>query len=817
MTNRYICIHGHFYQPPRENAWLESIEAQDSAHPYHDWNMRITAECYAANAASRILDGEGYIIDIVNNYTRMSFNFGPTLLSWMVDHAPTVYQAVLHADKVTAGFFDGHGSALAQVYNHVILPLANRRDKVTQIRWGIRDFEYRFGRSPEGMWLPETAVDTETLDIMAQFGIKFTLLSPHQAQAVRYAGSGNWQDVGDGSIDTTRAYRADLPSGRSIALFFYNSALSHAVAFEQLPDNGDNFYERLLTGFNEYTDQPQLVHICSDGETYGHHHRHGDMGLAYTLYRITQSDSVRLTNYGAFLAAHPATDEVRIKGNTSWSCSHGVERWRSDCGCNSGSKPGWRQNWRGPLRQALDWLRDSLAPSYETLLGRYLKDPWKARDDYIDVILSRDSDTIEHFFRSHRRRAMSPSDRITVLKLLEMQRHSMLMYTSCGWFFDELSGIETVQILQYAGRALQLAESMFEETLEPTFLEKLALAPSNIRDHGNGRRIYEKWVRPAAVNLAEVGAHFAISSLFWDYQERNHLYSYTAARRAYEYWEAGRAKLALGRVEITSLVTWESADFTFAVLHFGDHNISCGLNLSADKTAYQAIRKEIVTAFEQADFQAVVQKIDRFCNSRLYSMKTLFRDEQRRILDSVVESRLTDAISLYRAVYEPNVPLMRFLKGTNSLTPRALSVAGELVLNHDLQEELGREHLNHDQIRELMNQARLARIPLDDATLEYTLRRNIEHHNQQFEADPTRYDVLDDLAAAVELVYNLPFHVVLRGVQNTHFNVGRRLRGHYLERAADQEAEAARWIERFDQLGEKLLIRPWEGPVSEAS
>lgn len=808
MTQRYICIHGHFYQPPRENAWLEAIEAQDSAHPYHDWNERINAECYAANAASRILDADGYILDIANNYEKISFDIGPTLLSWMEKQSPKVYQAILAADQTARERCGGHGSALAQPYNHLIMPLANSRDKETQIRWGIRDFVYRFGRHPEGMWLPETAVDIESLEIMARLDIGFTLLSPKQAAALRPANEDQWQDVVDGAIDTRKAYRIRLPSGKSLSVFFYHAELSHAVAFERLPANGDYFFERMMGAFDKDQGTPQLVHICSDGETYGHHLSQGDKGLAYALHRIDQSEQVQLTNYGWFLERFPPVDEVQVKENTSWSCIHGVERWRGDCGCQSGGRPQWHQRWRQPLREALDELRDALAPEYEAAAGKLLKDPWQARNDYIDVILRRDSSAIEGFFRRNSRAALSSADRIEVLKLMEMQRNAMLMYTSCGWFFDEISGIETVQVIQFAGRVLQLAGSMFHGQLESQFLRKLALAPSNVPAHGNGQRIYEKWVRPAAVSLAQVGAHFAITSLFRDYEELTRLYSYEARRRAYLLRVAGRSKLALGRVLITSQVTWESAEFDFAVLHFGDHNIACGLNSDRNARTTQAAQDEMIATFERADFPTVVQQLDRHFNGPLYSMKSLFRDDQRAILEPILEGRVNDAIAVYKTVYIPNIPLMRFLKDSNSPTPPAFSVAGELVLNHTLEQALAREDLDHDQIRDLMEQAQLAQIRLDVETLEYTLRSNIENQNNRFEQEPEALELLNHLAASVELVYDLPFDVLLRSVQNTHFSVAREYRQQYVRRADQGDADARVWLERFDHLGEKLLIRP---------
>ena len=362
---RYVCIHGHFYQPPRENPWLESIELQDSAYPYHDWNERITAECYAANAVSRILDSDQLITQIANNYSKISFNFGPTLLSWLEIYAPEVYSAIIEADRESRQLYSGHGSALAQPYNHMIMPLATKRDKYTQVVWGIRDFQHRFGRDPEGMWLPETAVDIETLETLAESGIKFTILAPNQAQRVRQIGKKEWQDVNDSTIDPTMAYSCRLPSSRSIVLFFYNDPISRAVAFEGLLSSGEQFARRIESAFSEESNWPQIVNIATDGETYGHHHRHGDMALAHALNYIETNKLARITNYGEYLEKHPPEYEVEIIENTSWSCVHGVERWRNDCGCNSGRNPRWNQSWRAPLREALDWLRSTLDPKYE--------------------------------------------------------------------------------------------------------------------------------------------------------------------------------------------------------------------------------------------------------------------------------------------------------------------------------------------------------------------------------------------------------------------------------------------------------------------
>ncbi|MGA1865615.1 MAG: DUF3536 domain-containing protein, partial [bacterium] len=380
--NRHICIHGHFYQLPRENPWLEEVELQDSAYPYHDWNKKIAEECYAPNTASRILDSERKIIDIVNNYSKMSFNVGPALLKWLKKNEHDIYKAILEADRISQDRFSSHGSAISQCYNHMIMPLANPRDKRTQIIWGIRDFEARFGRNPEGMWLPETAVDIETLDIMAEQGIRFTILAPRQARQVRRIGDKQWNNVAGAKIDPKRSYLFRLPSGRTITLFFYDGPISRDIAFTDILNNGENFAARLLSGFSGHQDH-QLLHVATDGETYGHHFKHGDMALAYCLYYLETNNLAKITIYGEYLEAHPPDHEVEIFENSSWSCNHGIERWRKNCGCNTGTHPGWNQNWRPVLKGAMDWLRDNLIQIYESQMSFYIKDPWQTRDDYI--------------------------------------------------------------------------------------------------------------------------------------------------------------------------------------------------------------------------------------------------------------------------------------------------------------------------------------------------------------------------------------------------------------------------------------------------
>jgi alpha-amylase/alpha-mannosidase (GH57 family) len=807
MKDRYICIHGHFYQPPRENPWLETIEVQDSAAPYHDWNHRITAECYAPNATSRILDDAGDIVQITNNYAGISFNFGPTLLAWLEVHAPRVYRAVIDADEMSRTRFGGHGSAMAMPYNHMILPLANGRDKYTQIAWALTDFRHRFGRPAEGLWLPETAVDLESLDIAAGLGIRFTILSPHQAARVRPLNRRQWTEVVGGNLDPTRAYRIHLPSGRLLALFFYDGPISHAIAFENLLQNGEGFAHRLMDGFSAERHSPQLVTVATDGETYGHHQKRGDMALAYALHLIDTKGWAQPTNYGQFLERHPPAWEVIIHENTSWSCPHGVERWRGDCGCSSGCRPHWHQQWRLPLRAALDWLRDSLAPAYEMDMGRYLKDPWEARNDYIRIVLDRSVGAREAYFHRHAKAPLSLSQESRFLKLLEMQRHALLMYTSCGWFFDDISGIETVQVLQYAGRAVQIASEIFEEPLEPRLKEQLALAKSNLPQFADGGRIYERFVRPAMVDLEKVAAHYAISSLFEHHDERAEVFCYSVQQHDYRWTEAGKAQLAVGHVTVSSRISLDTSQFYYGLLHFGDHNMACGVSADYEQERYRQLWRELHALFKAADLPNILKHLDNHFLGAPYSIKSLFRDKQRRIVGLITDATVNDLISVYRHMYAPNVPLMRFLKDSGSYPPKALSNAAELVLNHDLYEELHRKPLDFETIRFLLEEADLTDIPLDADTLEFTIRSNLEDMAERFGEEPENHELLDRLTAEVEFVASLPFDVNLRKVQDVCFGLIEGLYRSFHRRAARGDKPSGEWVRRFRQLGENLHIR----------
>ena len=805
--DRFITIHGHFYQPPRENPWLEAIEAQESAYPYHDWNERVNDESYAPNAASRILDEDGRITRIVNNYERISFNFGPTLLAWMETADPETYQSILEADRRSQARFSGHGSALAQVYNHMIMPLANLRDRRTLIAWGLHDFESRFGRQAEGMWLPETAVDLASLELLAEAGLRFTVLAPHQAASLRKIGDKNWRSLDGAGIDPSRPYRINLPSGHSLAIFFYDGRISRAVAFEGLLSRGEALANRLASAFSSERTWPQLVHIATDGETYGHHHRYGDMALAFALDYLEQQGIARLTNYGQHLEHFPPTHEVQIIDDTSWSCVHGIERWRSDCGCNSGGRPGWQQAWRGPLREALDGLRDAVAEPFEQAGRRYLENPWRARDEYIRLVLDRSADNVDRFLAEQANGPLSPSDRVTCLKLLELQRHAMLMYASCGWFFDDISGIETVQVLRYAGRVVQLGEALFDLDLEGPLLARLSQAPSNLPDIGDGRGVYQRFVRPAVVDLAQVAAHYAILSLFDEQAAGDRPYAYQLTFDDVQRVSIGRARLSAGQLAIESTITHQSADLVFAVLHFGDHNLTAGVRPAGDNGFAESFLEPAMAQTARGELPEILRLVDQYFGEQPYSLRSLFRDEQRRVVDQILRQSLDEAEQGYARIHRDNAALMRYLSEMGIPQPRAFEVAAAFVLQRQLERSLTEPPVDVEQVAGLLTEAEEEGVALDAPGLPFAFSQALERQAQALDESPLALEKLSRLLGLVQLSGQVPFQVNLWQTQN---RVYRLLELHYLaqaDRAQAGDEQAQAWTAAFGQLAEALWLR----------
>ncbi len=574
MTDRAICIHGHFYQPPREDPWLEEIELQSSAAPHLDWNERITAECYRPCTAARLLAPDGRIEAIVNLFSRVSFNLGPTLLAWLERNAPDVYAAVLAADAESLSRY-GHGAAMAQGYHHAILPLADPRDRETEVAWAVSDFEARFGRPPEGFWLPELGVDVPTLEVLAAHGIRFTVLAPHQAARVREIG-GDWREVDPLSLDLTRVYSCPLPSGRSIALFFYNGGVAHELAFGDLLSNGDRFADRLQSCLVP-DDRAQLVSVAIDGETFGHHRTFGEMALARALRDLEARPDLRVTVFAAFLADHPPDREVEVRERTSWSCAHGVERWRSDCGCASGMHPGWSQAWRGPLRGALEALRDRLRPAFEAEGRHLLSDPWAARNAYIDLVRNPSEAAREAFFGDHALRSLSVAEQRRMLGLLELQRHLQMCFTSCGWFFDDIGGLEPVQVLRYAARACQLARDLALPDPEPALVEALRGARGNTPAGPDGAAVWEAQVRPAVLDWPRLAAHFAVDTLWAEGPCVVEDGQYTVVCDRCDRSSEGDHRFAAGSLTLSAARTLESRTCSFGVLIGPDGAVRVGI------------------------------------------------------------------------------------------------------------------------------------------------------------------------------------------------------------------------------------------------
>jgi alpha-amylase/alpha-mannosidase (GH57 family) len=805
-SKRFICIHGHFYQPPRENPWLETVETQDSAAPYHDWNERICAECYATNGAARIQNAKNQITRIVNNYARISFNFGPTLLSWLKENAPRTYRMILDGERRSRKNYGGHSSAMAQGYNHIIMPLASTRDRITQIRWGIADYKHHYGTAPEGMWLPETAADTETLELLAQHGVKFTLLAPHQCKRIRGLKDGEeWTDTPGATVDTTRPYLVRFESGVSIAVFFYNGPDSRAIAFEGLLNSGENFAARLKGGFKDGA-QTQLMHVATDGESYGHHHRHGEMALAYALRLLERDRTVKLTNYGKHLEQFPPEFEAEIVEDTSWSCAHGVERWRSNCGCNGG-KP-FNQLWRAPLRQALDELRDALAPLTEEEGNKLFKDVWAARDAYIDVVLDRSAEQTVRFFREHENHELSEAERVRALELMEMQRHAQLMYTSCGWFFDDISGIETVQIIAYAARVLQLAKEIFggaAEGLEPAFLARLAEAKSNVASACDGAQIYKTSVATMELGLEQVAAHYAISSIFSSFAEETELFCYRVRRISYAVHTSGRGRLAMGRAHIASAITGQQQSYSFAVLHFGDQNITAAVKPYSDDNAaeFETFAAQAEEHVQRARFPEVIRLLDREYGSVDYSLTSLFSDEQRRIVHLILNSTLWDIESSLTTIYEDHASLLHFLSQAGLPKPPALTLAAGFAINAGLRRALETDPIDIAQMRSFLTLAKADKVPLETANLSYIADQRMKRAMVELQMSAGSLEMLDRALTLARNLAELPFDLNLWQAQNIWYEI-LGTASYALTSLSDEERP--RWDKLFGELGSCLSI-----------
>jgi alpha-amylase/alpha-mannosidase (GH57 family) len=800
----FICIHGHFYQPPRENPWLETIEVQRSAAPFHDWNERIAAECYAPNRAARLLDAKGKITSLIDNYRHISFNFGPTLLLWLEREDPATYAAILAADAASFQLHKGHGAAIAQAWGHIILPLANRRDKMTQIRWGIADFTARFARPPEGMWLPEAAVDIESLELMVAAGIRFTILSPFQARRVRGLTETPWQPVDNGAIDSRHPYLCRLPSGQSIAVFFYDGSLARAVAFGGLLSSGDAFAAALKAGFHPEKGA-QLVHLATDGESYGHHHKFGEMALARAIDHIHTDKSAQLTVYGAFLATHPPQVEVEIVPMSSWSCAHGVERWRSDCGCHIGTNASWNQKWRSPLRDAFDHLRDRLIPLFEKFAGEIFSDPWATRDAYIEVILDRSTTHVKNFLTKAAKHELTPRQEQQGLELLEMQHHTMQMYTSCGWFFDEVSGIETVQLLTYAARAIDLARAACGVDLEESFREMLRLVPSNLPRWRNTEVIYAEVVTPQRIDLRQVAANYAISVLLGG-SPAEEFYCYTLHCEQRRQSNGHRLQMVSGRIQLRSKITWEEKDFAFAALHFGDLDVLAGVRGYALPTEpnEDAVLQQLL---KHGDRQETAVGLKRLFGAHLYTLTDLFMDERQRTVNQMISAQVAKILEEFSHIYRDHLGLLHFLHENALPVPAPLSAAAEQLLTEEILLYLGSDEAFSGRVREKIKSAKTFDLKLDQALLTHAASRRSRSLLLALAAAPDDQQRLTQAIKDFDELLTLPWPIDLWQAQNIYFDIRQQVLPTKVAAVEKKVVAAEKWLQQFEKLGSIIGIR----------
>jgi alpha-amylase/alpha-mannosidase (GH57 family) len=804
--NKQICIHGHFYQPPRENPWLDEVELQDSAYPYHDWNERITAECYAPNTASRVFDNEGRIKNIVNNYSSISFNFGPTLLSWMKRHKPDVYDSIINADIESRKRFSGHGCAIAQVYNHIIMPLANLRDKRTQIIWGIKDFQFHYKRFPEGMWLAETAVDLESLDIMAELGIKFTILAPHQAHMVKAIDSDEWLDVSGQKIDQKTPYILKLPSNRTITIFFYDGPVSSDISFQDTLENGENFANRLLNSFSD-SDQDQILTIATDGETYGHHHKYGEMALTYCINHIESNNLAKITIPGEYLEQHTPQHEVIIFENSSWSCSHGIERWRSDCGCKTGANDSWNQKWRAPLREAMDWLSATLIPFYEKEISAFTTDPWKIRNDYIEIIHDRSKKNINDFISRNCVRELTLNEKIRFLKLLEIQRHTQLMYTSCGWFFDEISRIEPKQIMCYAACAMQMAKEISGINYESNFLKIIEKATSNEIEFENGKSVYNIFIKPSITDLLRAGAHYAVSSLFKEHSDKIDYYCYTAESEIYDLKEAGIQRLAVGKAKISSHITWDETNISFAILHLGDHNIIGGVQCFLENTQFHEMKKEIDDAFMRSNITNVISLIKKHFGKNDYSLWHIFKDDQRNILNSLIKSAVKEREASFKHSFNQYYPIMQVMKEMSIPLPKAFQITTEFTLNTDIANLLSDKNIDLGKLQNLIDEIKRWSIDIDKKTVNFIATNKINSLLSEFLEKTNDLKLLKNISEMMSTLKPLSLDLQLWEAQNIYFSIIKTSYSKMSRESKKGNNIAKEWLELFNNVGTYLQIK----------
>ena len=762
----YLVIHGHFYQPPRENPWLDTIEREPSAAPFSNWNARIAEECYRVNGWARVFDDRGRMVDLANNYQHMSFNFGATLLTWLERRLPRTYARILEADRLSVEARGGHGNALAQSYGHAILPLCNQRDRLTLIRWGKRDFEARFGRPAEAMWLPETAINADTVEDLIAEQMRFVVLSPYQAHRVRRLGEERWRTVSGGAVDPRMPYRC--PSSRHpdkhLDVFFYDGPVSHSISFGEALRSSRQLVDKLWGAVEIGRGGPQLIHSAVDGETFGHHQRHAERALAYALTEEASRRGFTLTNYGEYLERFPPTHEVELEAGpngegTAWSCAHGVGRWARDCGCNAGSPEGWNQRWRTPLRQAVDLVRDEAAGLLEELGGQLLKDPWAARDDAVSLLLRPTSDERAAFLSRHARDRQSLTSQTRIFKLLEMQRFALMAQTSCGWFFDDVSGLEAVQVMRYMARAMHLLEDLSGRNLEGRTLKVLAAARSNIPAEGTGAEVYRKRVLPSVVGPRRYVAQYAITDMFRDYPEDLEWHGRLVHRVERHRLSSGQLTLVVGRVEVEDRRTSETFDLIYVLIHFGGHDFHCAVRSFPGTQEFRAFTKRLREIFGRATVTELLRAVDGHFGDDYFGMPQLLAEERAEVLDALFRDMSERFAEMYTRLYMDNRSTVSALIDSGLEVPTEFRIAAEYTLSRQLNAEIlaqgrSRDGGRYQRAKEIVQEAEHGNYTLDLSRSEALFSEMIGEAVAALVGQPTAEAcraVLDTLALASSL------------------------------------------------------------------
>ncbi len=793
-----ICIHAHFYQPPRENPWLEYVEQQSSAYPFHDWNERITIECYEPNSASRLVNNENKIVDIVNNYSKISFNFGPTLLQWMKKFQRDAYESIVKSDEKSVR--EKNPAAIAQCYNHMIMPLCNSRDKTTQIIWGIKDFEHHFKRKPLGMWLPETAVDIKTLEALAKEKIKFTILAEHQAKEIKKISSDLFQRP-ETNLSLNSPYLCKLPSGKSILIFIYNGDISYKISFSTLLSNGIDFAKELINKFNNKNDF-QLVSAATDGETFGHHKKFGDMALASCL-RFLQKQNVNIYSYSKYFEETTVLYEMKINENTSWSCAHGIGRWKEDCSCNTGAYPKGNQKWRKFLRESLDFIRDELNKNYEKTIKAFNIDPWELRNDYISVILDRSKKNIDDFLKRNINKSLSNEEKTTILTSLEIQRHLMLMYTSCGWFFDDISNIETIQILRYAKRALQLAN---DQDLEKKFIALLEKAQSNDESLKNGKIVYEKFVNPSMLTLENILSHYAIALLFEDFDKITHFLCYEFIINDLNKEIIGSNLLFKGKISVTSLITYETKELYFICVFLYPFTVYSYVESLEKDSDYFSFLKNVQNLFSSNKFFELNELfLENKKNKNIYSFWDMFTDEKNKILQKLLKNLFKSFKDIMKKELENKMQIFCEIKAQNIYLPEMLNRSLDLYFYFEIYDLIQCNGFELCKCNELIKRAKQWNINFETEHIRLEAEKKLKELFIIWEKSPLNIHIMEKIINfLIIFVKKLNIKINLWHSQNAFFSIKKE---HKSTIDKIESTISHKWNELFFQIADLLNFK----------